>query len=210
MRQIKEHEERRTEIIDTAQKLFSTRGYGQCSVNEILSEIGIAKGTFYHYFKSKEEVLDAIIERATAIIVNRAEAVAKNEALTPEDKLLHIFLSMGIENEMEDGLLDEMHKPENALMHQKSLSSVIIALTPILVNVLEEGIEKGVLHVEYPKQYMQIFLTSALTLLDDGIFQTEPTEQQLLFQALITLLCKMLNVEPELFMQKAACFWQNK
>ncbi|MDD4843318.1 MAG: TetR/AcrR family transcriptional regulator [Anaerotignum sp.] len=209
MRQIKEHDERKNEIIDTAQKLFSIKGYSLCSVNEILTEIGIAKGTFYHYFKSKEEVLDAIIARTTEIIIGRAEAAAKMKDISPLDKIMNIFLSIRIENEMDSGLLEEMHKPENALMHQKSLRAVVSELTPILVKVIEEGNEKGIFHAEFPKEYMQIFLASSLTLLDDGIFKIEPMQQQLMFQALITLLSKMLNLESRLLLEKAAPYWKN-
>ena len=208
MRKVKEHDERKNEIIDTAQKLFSTKGYGQCSVNEILTEIGIAKGTFYHYFKSKEEVLDAIIERTTEIIISRAEAAATVKNLSPLDKLMQIFVAIRIENEMDSTLLEEMHKAENALMHQKSLRSVVTQLTPILVKVIDEGNKTGIFHAEFPKEYMQIFLASALTLLDEGIFQIEPTQQQLMFQALITLLSKMLNIESNLLLEKAALYWQ--
>ena len=59
MRTVKEHDARKNEIIDTAAALFTDKGYDQCSINDILNSIGIAKGTFYHYFKSKEDVLDA-------------------------------------------------------------------------------------------------------------------------------------------------------
>lgn len=73
MRTVKEYEERRNEILDTAEKLFVSKGYMKTTVNDILREIGIAKGTFYHYFKSKEEVMDAIITR----IVNADVVAAK-------------------------------------------------------------------------------------------------------------------------------------
>ncbi len=210
MRIVKEHDERKKEILDTAEKLFSQKGYAQCSVNEILTEIGIAKGTFYHYFKSKEEVLDAIIERGTAKIISRAEAAAKSIYYTPEEKLMRIFLSMRIEQEMEPGLLDEIHKPENALMHQKSLCSIVSKLTPILVTVIEDGIKEGIFQSEYPKEYMQIFLSSAVTLFDNGIFHIEPDDHKTMFQALITVLCKMLNIDPKKLWEMAAPFWEIK
>ncbi|WP_304508474.1 TetR/AcrR family transcriptional regulator [Anaerotignum sp.] len=208
MRQVKEHNERKKEILDTAQTLFSIKGYEQCSVNDILTEIGIAKGTFYHYFKSKEEVLDAIVERTTEIIIGRAEDAAKRAELPPIDKLMHIFLSIRIEDEMPSGLLEEMHKPENVLMHQKSLSATVTALTPILVNVIEVGIKKGDFQAEYPREYMQIFLASALTLLDDGIFQIQQMDRQRMFQALITVLYKMLNVDKQMLWNKSEMFFQ--
>lgn len=203
MRIVKEHDERRNEIINTAARLFGEKGYEKCSVNDILNAIGIAKGTFYHYFKSKEEVLDAVIDRTTEMIVERVRAVAENDALAPEDKLLQVFMSMKVENQMEEGLLEEMHKSENALMHQKSLVSSVNALVPILTKVVEEGMQKGEFVCEYPDEYMQIFLTSAVTLMDDGIFQIEPERKLMLLVALISNLEKMLGVPAGKFTSRA-------
>ena len=199
MRIVKEHDERKNEIIDTAERLFAGKGYEQCSVNDILTEIGIAKGTFYHYFKSKEEVLDAVIGKATGIIAERVSQAATNKELSSDDKILQIFLAMRIENQMEKGLLEEMHKVENTLMHQKSLISIMDILTPILTGVVEEGNQRGDFHCEYPEPFMRIFLSAASTLLDVGIFQTEPDKMQELFIALIAVLEKMLGVEPGRF-----------
>lgn len=194
MRVVKEHDERKNEIIDTAARLFGEKGYEKCSVNDILNTIGIAKGTFYHYFKSKEEVLDAVIDKTTEMIVERVREVAENDKLATEDKLLLVFMSMKVENQIEEGLLEEMHKAENALMHQKSLVSSVNALTPILTEVVKEGIQKGEFVCEYPGAYMQIFLTSAVTLLDDGIFKIEPEKKMMLLVALVSNLEKMLGV----------------
>ena len=130
VRVVKEHDERKNEIIDTAARIFGQKGYDKSSVNDILNTIGIAKGTFYHYFKSKEEVLDAVIGKATEMIEERVSEVAGNAALSPEDKLMGVFQAMQIENQMEEGFLEEMHRPENALMHQKSLVSIMNVLTP--------------------------------------------------------------------------------
>lgn len=210
MRIVKEHDERRNEIIDTASCIFAQKGYDKSSVNDILNAVGIAKGTFYHYFKSKEEVLDAVISKATDMIVQRVEEVVDNPGLSPEDKLLGVFMSMQIDNQMEDGILEEMHRPENALMHQKSLVSIITVMTPVLTRIVNEGIEKGVFCSEYPEQYMQIFMASATTLLDDGIFQVEQEKQEKLFEALISLLEKMLGVEKGSFMNKAKDYLKEK
>ncbi|WP_075719255.1 TetR/AcrR family transcriptional regulator [Roseburia sp. 499] len=202
MRIVKEHDERKNEIIDTAERLFAMKGYEQCSVNDILTEIGIAKGTFYHYFKSKEEVLDAVIGKSTGMIAERVTEVVDNKSLAPDDKVLQVFLAMKIENQMEEGFLEEMHKVENTLMHQKSLVSIIEVLTPILTQVVEEGNQSGAFHCEYPEQFMQIFLSSAITLLDDGIFQVAPEKIQGLFIALVAVLEKMLGVEKGRFWKR--------
>ena len=119
----KEYNEKRNEILDVAERLFSTKGYEKCTVNNILDVLGIAKGTFYYYFKSKEEVLDSIINRVTEIVVERAEGVASNPELSPVEKLINTILSMRVESEIDNKFMERLHKPENALIHQKVLNS---------------------------------------------------------------------------------------
>lgn len=79
MRITKEHDERRNEILDTAEKLFYTKGYTKTTINDMLQEIGIAKGTFYYYFKSKEEVMHAMIERIVDLDLEVAQTIAQDE-----------------------------------------------------------------------------------------------------------------------------------
>lgn len=62
-RVVKEAEARRNEILDAAEILFTGKGYAKTTIIDILEAVGIAKGTFYYHFKSKEEVMDAIIDR---------------------------------------------------------------------------------------------------------------------------------------------------
>ena len=61
----KEYYERKNEILDAAQELFLTQGYEKTSVDNIIKKVGVAKGTFYYYFKSKEDLLDKLVKRMT-------------------------------------------------------------------------------------------------------------------------------------------------
>jgi AcrR family transcriptional regulator len=201
MRIIKEHDERRSEILDTAEKLFHTKGYEKCTVNDILKEVAIAKGTFYYYFKSKQEVLDAIVARYTEIVVNRVGAIIGRGDHSPQEKLLNAFMSMNINNQVGSEILEEMHKTENALLHQQTLSQMISALAPALATIVEEGVEKKVWNCRYPLQDMQIFLAASLTLTDEGIFEQDAASQMKIMAALIGMLEKMLEVPEDSFME---------
>jgi AcrR family transcriptional regulator len=63
MRVSKKHDVRLHEILDAAQSLFAQKGYEETTVNDILDRVGIGKGTFYHYFQSKEDALAGVISR---------------------------------------------------------------------------------------------------------------------------------------------------
>lgn len=209
MRVVKEHDERKNEIIDAAEMLFSTKGYGKCSVNDILNVVGIAKGTFYHYFKSKEEVLDAIVDRTTKRIVGRVSPILEDKAMAVDDKLLQFFLRMRVTEQNEQYLIEEMHKQENAMMHQKSIVSAVSALTPLLTGVVKEGIDKEEYHADYPEAYMEIFLIAANILLDDGFFEKTPEKKAEMLMALIAMLEIMLGVEKGRFLSRAAEYPMN-
>lgn len=208
MRIVKKHDERRGEILDAAEKLFHTVGYEGCSVNDILKEVGIAKGTFYHYFKSKEEAMDAVIERNVEIIMEKVRKVTEKEVDNPLEKLMGAFQAMRMEEMEEEGMLEDLHRPDNALLHQKSLSKIVDAMAPILQEIIEEGIEKGAWNCQYPLQYMQIYLAAALTLTDEGIFETDEENQQQLMVALISLLEKILEVPEGQFLEAYLREWR--
>ena len=59
----KNPEERKKELIDIAEKLFIKNGYEQTAVSDIVKKAKVAQGTFYYYFKTKENILDSIIDR---------------------------------------------------------------------------------------------------------------------------------------------------
>lgn len=201
MRITKEHDERRNEILDVTEKLFHIKGYDKCTINDILKEVGIAKGTFYHYFKSKEEVLDAIVSRYKDVVITRVNEVANNNFITLEEKLLGAFMSMRIIDKLDSEVINEMHKTENALLHQKILNQIVIDVAPILVKIIKEGVEKKVWRCKFPLEYMQIFLTSSITLTDEGIFEFDGEYKSKIMEALISVLEKMLEVSENSFIK---------
>lgn len=201
MRITKEHDERRNEILDIAEKLFHIKGYDKCTINDILKEVGIAKGTFYHYFKSKEEVLDAIVSRYKDVVITKVNEVANNDVITLEEKLMGAFMSMRIIDQLDSEMINEMHKMENALLHQKILNQIVIEVAPILVKIIKEGVEKKVWNCKFPLEYMQIFLASSITLTDEGIFEFGEEHKNKIIEALISVLEKMLEVSENSFIK---------
>ena len=117
----KNHDERLTEILDAAEKLFATKSYDLTTVNDILEVVGIGKGTFYHYFKSKEEVMEAVLDRLTALIVEKIVIVADDSTLSAHDKMKQMLLYLNIDDEDNRTIIEELNNPSNAKMHEKSI-----------------------------------------------------------------------------------------
>ncbi|MEI5892178.1 TetR/AcrR family transcriptional regulator [Bacillus cereus] len=177
MRIVKEYEERRKEILETAESLFITKGYTKTTVNDILKEIGIAKGTFYHYFKSKEEVMDEIIMRIIKEDVAKAKVIVSNSNIPVLEKLFRVLMEQSPKSgDVKDKMIEQFHQPNNAEMHQKSLVQSIIHLSPVLAEVLEQGIAEGIFSTPYPQETIELLLSSAQVIFDDGLFQWKPEE----------------------------------
>ncbi|KXH90193.1 TetR/AcrR family transcriptional regulator [Bacillus cereus] len=189
MRIVKEYEERRKEILETAERLFLTKGYTKTTVNDILKEIGIAKGTFYHYFKSKEEVMDEIIMRIIKEDVTKAKRIVSNPDIPVLDKLFKILMEQSPKSgDVKEKMIEQFHQPNNAEMHQKSLVQSIIHLSPVLTEVLEQGIEEGIFSTPYPQETIELLLSSAQVIFDDGLFQWRPEEMMRRAKAYIKMM----------------------
>ncbi|MEW4234064.1 MULTISPECIES: TetR/AcrR family transcriptional regulator [Bacillus cereus group] len=189
MRIVKEYEERRKEILETAERLFLTKGYTKTTVNDILKEIGIAKGTFYHYFKSKEEVMDEIIMRIIKEDVTKAKRIVSNPDIPVLDKLFRILMEQSPKSgDVKEKMIEQFHQPNNAEMHQKSLVQSIIHLSPVLTEVLEQGIEEGIFSTPYPQEIIELLLSSAQVIFDDGLFQWKPEEMMRRAKAYIKMM----------------------
>jgi AcrR family transcriptional regulator len=181
-------ETRKNEIIDTAQRLFMEQGYEETSIGDILAESGLAKGSLYYHYRSKEEILDGVILRITEALTVAAKNVADDPALTACEKMPRLIASINISNSSGESMIRELHKPANALLHQKSLARTIRAVAPILANVVEQGIREGVYRTPYPLETMELLLTAAQFIFDEGIFQWSPEERAARMTAFIDLM----------------------
>lgn len=177
MRVVKEAEERRNEILDAAEILFTNKGYAKTTIIDILEAVGIAKGTFYYHFKSKEEVMDAIIDRIVEGDVRVAKAIADDPGLSPVQKIFAIIQGQQPESgDHKEQLIEQFHSPANAEMHQKSVSRAVLALAPILADVVEQGIEDHVFQTDYPRETMEFLILCGQNLFDTSMFQWTPEE----------------------------------
>lgn len=171
MRIVKDAEERKNEILDAAGELFGRKGFDGTSTNDILEKVGIARGTLYYHFKSKEDIMDALIERIGCRMLRNAQEIAEDKSLPVVERLIRVILSMNVKESGEDGgkeLIEHMHNPKNALMHQKAQKMIIEGLTPILTKIIQEGIDEGLCNTPYPYECMEMILIYANTVFDDN------------------------------------------
>ena len=146
---IKEYDERLNELLDVAQELFFQKGYETTSVNDIIEKAGVAKGTFYHYFKSKGDLLDRLVVRWSQAALDRVQMLVMNQSqLTAVEKLNLFFVTIRnfkVENmELMKVLLLVLYRDENLLLRHKMLKKSIELIIPYLVEILEQGNKEGI------------------------------------------------------------------
>ena len=81
---MKKGEKRKLELLKIAYGMFITKGYENTSVDGIIEEAGIAKGTFYYYFESKEQLLEDVIEMMLDEEIAKAEEVLSSDLPIPQ------------------------------------------------------------------------------------------------------------------------------
>lgn len=166
MRVVKEAAVRRNEILDAAEQLFVTKGFDKTSTNDILERVGIARGTLYYHFGSKEEILDAIIQRMSETLVKRAAGVAAQKGKPVLERLTEMMLALNVDSELGHEIMEQVHKPQNALMHQKMQEGLLAGITPLITGLIEEGIAQGLCQTDYPAQAAEMMLLYSNTAFD--------------------------------------------
>lgn len=181
-------------ILNTMQELFKEGKAGTASVSDIAKRAGIAKGGLYYYFKSKEEVMDALVEREYENIIENCRVLLDSSDLNATDKmalLLHTYTSSYV-----DPSLDEyLHLPQNAAIHQKSLAKILLSLSGLVSSIIEQGVNEGIYKCEYPEEYSHIVMSVFTFLMDPGIFNWTSEQKIRKLQALATMLEQSLQAK---------------
>lgn len=176
MKAVKEGEVRKREILLVARELFITKGYEQTSVNDILKIVDIAKGTFYYYFSSKEEVLEAIIVDIVEEGARKGKEILKDKSIPLVNRIMFAIMAQASEFEGSDKIKEELHKVENAKLEQLYLKEMLKRVTPILKEPVLEGIEQNIFNTEYPTECIEYTLLLGHLMFDCNVCQWKEEE----------------------------------
>ncbi len=197
MRIVKDAAERKNEILDAAEELFAARGYEETSTGDILDRVGIARGTLYYHFRSKEEILDALIGRISQTLIARAGKAAEDKSVPVVERIVRTIASLNLEtgeSSIGHEVLEQVHKPQNALMHQKMQQSLLDGVVPVVSSLVEEGNTEGIFHADYPRETTEMLVLYS-SIAFDSRFGLTPEQMTCRIQAFIHNTEKLLGVE---------------
>lgn len=156
----KTKEERRNEIIETAGKLFEEKGYEQTQVQDIVNEIGVAKGLFYYYFKSKDEVMEELADRYADAIIDAVNKLIDKD-ITTFNKLNRIFQIFIDSAEKKFGIFMGILNVKNGKTHERIFFNVGKKMVPLVTELILSGNDNGECNCSDPK-FITEFLVSGL------------------------------------------------
>ena len=208
MRVVKEAEERRNEILDVAERLFATKGFDGTSTNDILEEIGIARGTLYYHFKSKEDILDAMIDRITMRLLGDAAKIANQTEIPVLQRITMTMMAMKVENDLGYEMMEQVHRPQNALLAQKMQEKLLDGINPIITGLIEEGIRRGLCNTEHPAEAVEMMMLYAEITFDSQVERTRKVWAQKV-AAFIYNVERLLGMEEGSLQEYVAPIFQN-
>lgn len=151
-RKVKDPEVRRKELVDIAEKLFIKKGYEETPVSAIVKKAKVAQGTFYYYFDSKDDVLDAIVDKLLIEVSESLGGIVSRDDLDAIPKMIAMssyFRSLGKGREK---LVDYLHEERNAHLHLKMEKRIYPVVIPLYTKIIKQGIKEGVFHTKYPQE----------------------------------------------------------
>lgn len=146
-RVVKAHGVRRDELLDAAQFLVMTKGYEQMTVQDVLLHCGIAKGTFYHYFATKQALLEAMLERRLGELDAVVAPILDAEDVPALAALQRSFAAIARWKQAEQGfflsLVPVLLSDDNVQVMHRARAVLMARLRPRLVRVLARGRAEG-------------------------------------------------------------------
>jgi AcrR family transcriptional regulator len=179
VRIVKKPEERKSEIVATACQLFLSKGYDRTTMKDVMSHLGIAKGTIYHYFSSKEELLEAVIDSIAEAEMLRQKKLLENIQGNALERLKQLIINGSNRDAADnhDDLLDHLHKTSNAGMHIRLLAKVVTLQAPLYAEQFRLGCSEGLFSTDQPLECAEFLLSGIQFLTDMGIYPW--TQEQL-------------------------------
>lgn len=165
-RQTKDYEIRKQEFLDAARELFYTAGYDETSVATIIDKVGVSKGTFYHYFNSKDELLDDLVKHLTKTIIDALSEVVDDPEIDAITKMNKIFERSGdykvTNKDLIMTLIRTLYNDKNLRLRLKMNERTLELMSPLMLKIINQGLAEGVFDTAFPEEVSEMIFTLAI------------------------------------------------
>jgi AcrR family transcriptional regulator len=159
----REYARKRDEILDTTMRLILAKGYERMTIQDIITDLRISSGAFYHYFDSKPAVLEAFVERILQGSQEPLLPIVHNPHLSAIEKLQGYFATLDRLRMEQRAAVTEVgrvwYRDENAIVRDKVEAAIIHQRVPLLTQIVGQGVQEGVFTTAYPDQAGEVVMS---------------------------------------------------
>lgn len=187
---------RRDDLVDAAVRAFASNGVGGTSVDDIVRSAGVAKGTFYLYFGTRDDIVTAVAERLVDGVGRQMDEAIAAGGRSPADRIRGIAGAMAAvgADPFEQDLLEALHRPGNAAVHDQLSGRIVARLVPAVTAVIEEGVGTGEFVAQDPRRAAAFVLACFASLHD---LVSSPDEMPAVVDGLNAFILRGLGHRPE-------------
>lgn len=164
MRDVKDPEIRRAEIMDAAMLLFMEKGYTNTTTQDIVDKVNISRGLLYYHFKNKEDILYCLVERYSEKLLRDIHVIVNDDDKTAIEKIRAFIDATIISTDNVSAEGTELQKTvdleENRYMLDKLSHKLIEKLTKYFERIINQGIAEKVFSVKYPSETAEFLMTA--------------------------------------------------
>ena len=139
---------RKHEFMTAALELFYRKGYENTTIKDIIDELGVSKGAFYHYFESKEDIIISIAREFTSRAARLVKEIFEQPDLTALEKMNLAFESLNEykirESEWRTKFKGAIQSDENLKLQSMIINSMKRELNGLYAGLIETGFKEGV------------------------------------------------------------------
>lgn len=192
IRTVKKPEERRADIIKAARYLFQTKEYSKTTMQDVIESLGIAKGTIYHYFSSKEALLEAVIEDIVDSTIEQLKMFIEKAQGNALEKIQQVMKlgNMAAKNEK---ILSHLHSQGNEALHTRLLAVTILKQAPLYAKLIQQGCDEGIFKTKAPLESAEFIVAAIQFLTDRGIYAWQAKDLKRRAQAFPGLIEQQLH-----------------
>jgi AcrR family transcriptional regulator len=157
-----EYAARRNQVLDVAQRLLYSKGYENMTIQDVLDGLQMSKGAFYHYFSSKEALLEAITDRMVEGALAALRPIEVDSSLSALEKLRR-YLNTGAQwkterRELLIPLVRVWYHDDNLAVRQRYFHKTMREVSRFMTEVITQGVREGTMNNPYPDQIGEVIM----------------------------------------------------
>jgi hypothetical protein len=136
----------------------------------------------------KETIIQRHPMGASAPLGLCCKVIAADNTTGVQEKMKLMLSAANVSGSPGEAVVDELHRPANARMHQMSIVETVRGVAPVMAGVVKQGVSEGVYHTPYPLETTEFLLASNSFFFDDAVFQWKPEELASRVQACVRII----------------------